>query len=62
MSRSQKNVRLAQRAVAPPTSGNADSMPGEVTKKDGAANIAGTVDRFSTDDYRGTVRVTDENC
>ena len=51
MSRSQKNVRL--RVGSPASEGGRNpSTPEGVTEKDGATNIAGTLERFSTDDYQ----------
>jgi len=53
MSRSQKNVRMGISGPGPVASQNGSTagVPAEVTKQDGAQNIAGTVNRFSTDDY-----------
>lgn len=51
MSRSQKNVRRGQGGSTPSETGDAKGFPADVTKRDGATNIAGDVTRFSTDDY-----------
>lgn len=50
MSRSQKDARRATSAKKAPESSGAPSYP-DVTQKDGSENIAGTVNRVSTDEY-----------
>lgn len=58
MSRAQKNVRLRVGPTAPESSGS-PSLP-DVTQKDSAENIAGDVNRVSTDDYKGFSVVKDD--
>lgn len=61
MSRSQKNARMGANAgVVAPQSTGTPTYP-DVTQKDGAANIAGDVTAFSTDDY-GPMKVVEECC
>lgn len=48
MSRAQKNVRLRTGSAGKQASGDAD-YPADVTKKDGAENIAGDVNAASMD-------------
>lgn len=50
MGRSQKNARMASPGSPKPEGGSATGSP-DITKTDSAANIAGDVTRFSTDDY-----------
>jgi hypothetical protein len=56
MSRAQKNVRLRSPGSPKPEGGMAKGEPADVTKKNGATNVAGDVNRFTTDDYMGMVR------
>lgn len=60
MSRSQRNARMSKTAKKAPMGGTAKGEPEGVTEKDGSQNIAGTVNRFTTDDYKG-MQVVKEN-
>ena len=60
MSRSQKQVRRAG-GGSPQQGGDTGQYPEGVTQKNGATNVAGDVNRFSADQYQGTVVVSDDN-
>ncbi len=51
MSRSQKNARLRTGAPGKQATGDAD-YPADVTKKDGAENVAGDVNAMSLDNAK----------
>ena len=59
MSRSKNQVRRAGGKGAPAAQGTTNPAYPDVTTKDGSANVAGTVERMSTDQYQPAPYATD---